>query len=115
MGIRWQGIGVLAMLLVLAAPAQAADQTISATPSNRFIPPSVTVDLGDTVTWNNTGGFHNVAFDSDTFVQPNPASGSPWSVSRTFTKPGTFRFYCQVHGGPNGLGMSGAVTVNAGG
>ena len=31
---------------------------------------------------------------------------------RTFTTPGTFRYYCQVHGGPNGVGMSGTVTVN---
>jgi hypothetical protein len=31
--------------------------------------------------------------------------------TRTFSQPGVYRFYCVVHGGPGGEGMSGRVTV----
>jgi len=37
-----------------------------------------------------------------------------WSVPRTFTAPGAFRYYCAVHGGPGGVGMAGIVRVTAG-
>ena len=76
---------------------------------------SVTVDVGDTVTWNNTGGFHNVVFDDGSFTQPTPPSFEQLVGLAQLPTPGTFRYYCQIHGGPNGLGMSGTVTVNAGG
>jgi len=115
MRVRWQGIGVLAVLLFIwPSSAGAADQTVTATGSNQFTPDPVTVDVGDTVTWNNAFGFHNVVFDDGSFTAPTQPSFDPWSVSRTFATPGTFRYYCQVHGGPNGLGMSGTVTVNSG-
>ena len=43
---------------------------------------------------------------------PAFAVGSAWVVSRTFNTPGMYRYYCDLHGGPNGVGMSGTVTVN---
>jgi plastocyanin len=100
---------------VVAAPALAVNQTVSATFSNQFSPKDVTLNQGEMVTWNNTGGVHNVHFDDGTFDMPaSPASG--WSgVTRTFSAPGTFRYYCELHGGPNGTGMSGTVTVNGSG
>ena len=64
------------------------------------------------VTWNNGSGLHNVHFDDNSFDMPPSPSSSAWSVSRTFTSPGTFRYYCEAHGGPNGVGMSGTVWVN---
>jgi plastocyanin len=95
-----------------AAPAPAANQTVSATGANQFTPKNVTLNQGEVVTWNNTGGVHNVHFDDGSFDMPaSPSSG--WSgVMRTFSAPGTFRYYCELHGGPNGVGMSGTVTVN---
>jgi hypothetical protein len=59
------------------------------------------------------GGDHNVAFDDNSFIQPTSPSTANWTVQRTFDTPGTYRYYCQVHGGPMGLGMSGMVVVNA--
>jgi plastocyanin len=106
---------VLLAALVAAAPAHAANQTVSATPSNTFTPKDVTVDLGNMVTWNNTGGIHNVHFDDGTFDMPASPSSTAWSVSRTFTAAGLYRYYCEFHGGPNGTGMSGTVTVNGAG
>ena len=102
------------LLFVWPSSAGAAPQTVVATPFSQFTPPNITVDVGDTVTWNNTGGFHNVAFDDGSFIQPNPPSFDTWSVSHTFSSPGTYRYYCQIHGGPNGIGMSGSVTVSGG-
>ena len=108
MRIRCLWIGVLVALLVPAVPAPAANQTVTATSSNTFSPRTVVVNTGDMVTWNNGGGFHNVHFDDGSFDMPPSPSSSAWSVSRTFTSPGTFRYHCEAHA-PT---MSGTVWVN---
>ena len=46
--------------------------TISTT-GNTFSPSSLTINVGDTVTWNNTGGYHNVNGTQATF--PNNPQG----------------------------------------
>jgi hypothetical protein len=86
---------------------------VIATPSNDFTPGSVTMNQGETVTWVNQGGAHNVKFDDGSFEQPSAPSGSAWTVARRFDSPGSFRYYCEEHGGPGGAGMSGTVTVQA--
>jgi plastocyanin len=105
-------IGVLVAVLVQAAPSPAANQTVTANPSLTFSPNSIVINQGDTVTWNNAGGLHNVHFDDNSFIMPASPSTAAWSVNRTFSTPGMFRYYCQVHGSPNGGGMSGIVWVN---
>ncbi len=101
------------MLAFCCPTAFAANQTVKATASNVFVESSVTVTQGETVTWTNVGsGRHNVHFDDDSFIDPNPASISDWTVFRTFAQPGTYPYYCEVHGGPGGFGMSGTVVVN---
>jgi plastocyanin len=105
-------IGVLAAILVEAPPALANNQTVTVS-SNVFTSNAVTVFKGETVTWNNTGGTHNVHFDDNSYIMPNPASSSLWTRSRTFNTPGTFRYYCDLHGDPGGIGMAGTVTVTA--
>ena len=84
--------------------------------SNVFTPSSLTIMVGDTVTWNNTSGSHNV--DGRTATYPaNPASfysgsasGSMWTYSYTFTTAGSYTYDCTPH---VGFGMVGTVTVNA--
>ena len=105
-------IGVFGAALLAAAPALAANQTVSATPGLQFTPSTVVINQGDTVTWNNAGGLHNVHFDDNSYDMPATPSTAAWSVNRTFTAPGMFRYYCEVHGGPNGSGMSGVVWVD---
>jgi plastocyanin len=106
----------LAVLALAVVPSQAlAGPTITATPENVFTPKNVTVPLNDSVSFANSGGTHNVAWD-DGKVRVSPsADGSdpPWPVTPTrgFTKSGLYRFYCTVHGGPGGFQMSGKVTV----
>ena len=75
------------------------------------------INVGDTVTWNWSQGIHSTTaalhqadfWDSGIQV---PA----FTFSHTFLVPGTFNYYCQVHGFDNGDGtvggMSGHVTVN---
>lgn len=112
MRIRCLWIGILLVLLVQAAPALAANATVTATPASTFSPKDVTINTGDMVTWNNGGGLHNVHFDDNSFIQPPTPQSGAWTASRTFGNPGMFRYYCDVHGAPNGVGMSGTVSVN---
>lgn len=101
----------LAIAGLMAVPAAAADQSVTAGPDFSFSPSEVTVDLGDKVTWSNGGGFHNVKFDDGSFEQPGDPELSQWSVERAFDAPGHHRYYCEQHGGPNGSGMAGTVHV----
>jgi len=113
--IRFLWIGILASASLPVAVAPAASQSVTANDSNVFVPADVTVLQGESVTWSNSGGFHNVHFDDDSFIMPASTDPPPWSVSRTFNTMGKYRYYCEAHGAPNGVGMSGTVTVQAAG
>jgi plastocyanin len=113
--MRWLGgvlVAAVGAMAFAVSPALGADQSVTATASSQFSPVEVTLTQGETVTWTNAGGFHNVVFDDGSFTQPPGADPSPWTVSRTFDAPGAFRYYCIAHGLPGGLGMSGTVVVN---
>jgi plastocyanin len=85
-------------VLVMAAPAGAADATVTVT-SNVFTPDDVTINAGDMVTWNNEEGTHNLVMPG-VFTQP---AGMGWSVSRTFPTPDTFNYQCTLHAGMDGI------------
>jgi plastocyanin len=86
-----------------------------------FTPATVTIQAGDSVRFVNTGGFHNVRADDNSFrcsdacqgegAGNGAPSGNPWTVLRAFAQPGTYLYYCEEHGGPGGAGMSGRVIV----
>ena len=107
-------------LLASAGPSRAATFEIDAKSTLTFAPSVVTINAGDSVTFKNTGGFHNVVADDGSFrcaagCDGEGGSGAPsqsaWSFTRTFNSPGTFGFHCEVHGVP-GSGMHGTITVN---
>jgi plastocyanin len=114
--------GVSAAVMVVAATAApaggersrlAADVTVEAR-DDIFVEAQVTIYQGETVTWTQAGSRpHNVRFDDGTFEQPADPTSSPWLRPRRFDAVGSFRYYCEAHGGPNGSGMSGTVTVLA--
>lgn len=87
---------------------------VNANPDNTFTPQTVTIQQGDTVTWINQGGVHNVAAQDGSFrcavscvgTGGDPAPG--WSFSLTFSSPGTIDYLCETH---QGLGMTGRVIV----
>ena len=117
--MRKAALGFAAVSVVLAWPgaaAIAADQAVSAR-DDYFSPTSVSILVGETVTWHNAGtNPHNVIADDGSFKvggtpgthSPSPA---PWTDSYTFNTPGTFRYYCSQHGTRGGVGMSGKVVV----
>jgi plastocyanin len=75
-----------------------------------FSVPEVTVDPGQPVcwTWTGTEAMHNVKADNGTFTSGMPDTHGNFQV--TFSTPGTYGYYCQVHGSPTG-GMRGMVIV----
>jgi plastocyanin len=83
-----------------------------ATSGSSFSPANVTVNIGDTVRWTNTGGTHNVNGTTGTFPS-NPESfgnalGSGWVFKHKFTTVGDYDYRCDQH---FGAGMVGIVTV----
>ena len=75
-----------------------------------FTPAQLTISVGDTVRWTNTQGFHNVVADDNSFTS-GAASSSSWVYEFVFNTAGSFPYYCSVHGGTGGAGMSGTITV----
>ena len=106
-------------LLVLGPvrPALAAPAAVDVQ-DNQFVAASVTVTVGDTVTWTESGNApHSVtaddgSFDSGPTCLPNCLSHGA-SFAHTFTQAGTFAYHCKIHGAAGGLGMSGVVHVEA--
>ena len=121
-------IGIAATLGLASAGAWAADHPIAVgAAGNTFGPPAdITIVAGDTVTWTYAGGVaqHNVVSDPGsvpTFRCANGCDGaggdgtpsaSGWTSTVTFPTPGTVGYFCEIHGGPGGSGMSGTITVN---
>jgi plastocyanin len=97
--------------LLLAAPLR-ADQTVQVGPGTTFSPSSVNVAPGEAVTWSFQE-FHTST--SDTMTGPEVwDSGflSAGTFSHTFTTPGSYPYYCQVHSVPGGTMMNGVVVVS---
>ena len=106
-------------LALAAAPSLAADQTVKAccalgSGQNVFDPKTVEIGVGETVTWQNDGGFHNVVFDDGSFDQPADPRPDAWTVSRKFDAAGEYLYYCEAHGNKGGVGMAGKVIVGGG-
>jgi plastocyanin len=103
----------------LCATAQAESFTVRATDGNTFTPEELAVKPGDSVTFSNGGGFHNVVWTEGTFDDgsqaspPDPAFTWPSDPVRTFQEEGTFAYYCEQHGTPGGAGMAGKVLVSS--
>jgi plastocyanin len=79
--------------------------------NNRFEPANVTIPVGTTVTWNWVGGIHNVMpTGSPAFTGSGNPVSAPHTFSQTFSSPGTYVYFCVVHGSPAG-GMRGTIVV----
>lgn len=101
---RFIPIAVAGMALVLAAPASTATSTVQIK-STGFVPATVTINQGDTVTWTNTDTKdHQVVANGGSFASPilKPAK----TYSHIFRGGGTFHYHDGLH-----PALKGTVTV----
>jgi plastocyanin len=93
------------------APAPIQIQLRNDGGNNRFDPANLTVPLGTTVTWSWVGGFHDVTpTGNPLFTASGAPVPSPNAYSHTFSSPGTYVYFCSVHGSANS-GMRGTIVV----
>ena len=107
MSLRIQSIFTLFALLVGGSAAAATFNVTVGGGANVFTPNTLTINVGDTVTWTNAGGFHNVAANDGSFRNGDPSSTNGWTFSHTFTSAGTVGYHCEIH-----APMIGSITVN---
>jgi plastocyanin len=99
--------------LMFAATATTAPTTAAVSIiNNSFSPPAITVSAGTTVvwTWSNAARQHNVTPVGTIPIRSGSPADGPTTYQFRFDTPGTYSYYCEVHGGP-GFGMAGTVTV----
>src|SRR5438105_15765012 len=80
------------------APPPPPGNTVAATPSLAFTPATLTVNVGDVVTFAFGSVAHNVFFTQQAGA-PTDIGGSNANVSdtRTFATAGTYAVTCQMH------------------
>lgn len=104
---------IIMLVVILITSDIIAQTTHDVTVANfSFTPSQLTIKVGDIVRWTNSGGLHNVVADDNSFTS-GAASTINWVYEHTFNSPGSNPYYCSVHGGPGGVGMSGVITVQA--
>jgi len=120
--ILFRRVALLFMLCVGALPSAATAAIINVGGnSNGFSPQTLTINVGDSVTFTNKGGVHNVVADDGSFRCARGCDGdgkggngnatsSSWIAKVTFDKPGTVGYFCETHGMP-GQGMYGTILV----
>jgi len=98
-------------ILVFSPMAMVSADTASvAIQNNTYNPRNITVQQGTLVTWKNWDNMpHTVTSDNNAFNSGTLNYGDTFAVQ--FNSIGTFNYFCQFHGSPGGVGMSGMVTV----
>ncbi len=101
-------MGLTGSPVTFTATATAAQVVMQNT---AFNPSTLTVAAGTTVTWVNMDPFTHT-------TTSNPGSSQTWNITVTsggtaqvtFSTPGTFQYYCTIHGTPTS-GMRGTIVV----
>ena len=94
---------MIAMLLLFAGSSRvaASDQPSAANVAVKidnfvFGPQAITVPVGTTVTWTNSDDIPHTAVSTDG-VFKSKVMDTDEKFSYTFTKAGTYSYYCSVH------------------
>ena len=94
---------MIAMLLLFAGSSRvrASDQSSAANVAIKidnfvFGPQAITVPVGTTVTWTNSDDIPHTAVSTDG-VFKSKVMDTDEKFSYTFTKAGTYSYYCSVH------------------
>ena len=104
---------LIALFLLSAAVAWASEATVTVEVGDNFFrQQTVTVAVGDTVTWTHTGQRpHDVTARDGTFASPrNMQNGQTYSY--TATTPGVYEYVCTLH---ERAGQVGTLIVQAAG
>ena len=103
---RLLGLGaVVALAAATAAPSVLAAGHAVSIHGFAFDPASITVAVGDSVTWtNNDGSTHTATGDGGSFDAGTIAAGASQTV--VFSIIGTYPYRCKIHSN-----MTGTVTV----
>ncbi len=103
------------LLSILSLSAFATNHNVSVT-NMSFSPASLSINQGDTVTWTQVNGTHNVNGNQSIFPT-NPASfgsgsaiGGTWVYAHSFSGTGVYNYHCD----PHSSSMIGSITVNPG-
>lgn len=95
-----------------AAPAAGSEIVISMS-DFAYDQPAVTVAVGTAVTWTNNGDKkHSATADDGSFNTGLLDPGQSGTI--VFDTPGTYSYFCELHGGSGGQGMSATITVTDG-
>lgn len=87
---------IVAAMLCLAAPASAQAANMVVMKNFDFLPMSLTVSAGTSVTWKNLDGEpHTVV--SDTGLYRSAALDQNDTFTFRFEKPGIYKYTCSIH------------------
>ena len=98
------GFAMLAIVILMVAGqsrifgATVEDKPATAVKIDNFVfsPNSVTVPTGTTIRWTNQDDIpHNVVSDDKSFK--SKALDTDETFAYTFTKPGTYNYFCSIH------------------
>ena len=102
--------GVALTLLAAFSLAQGARLSLAASPDDKpssnatvkidnfsFGPATITIPVGSTVTWTNNDDVPHVVSSDDNKMFKSKALDTDDHFSFTFTKPGTYNYYCAIH------------------
>jgi plastocyanin len=107
--IKWMfgSAAILAMAFALTAGAR---PNLAVSPSDKpasgtevkidnfsFGPATITIPAGSTVTWTNNDDVPHVVTSDDNKMFKSKALDTDDRFSFTFTKPGTYNYYCAIH------------------
>jgi plastocyanin len=87
---------VIALTTLVAPPPTRAAQHAVQIADSAFSPATMTITVGDTVTWTNADGRpHTVTSNDGVFDSGNLDEGQTFSF--TFSEPGTYTYRCNYH------------------
>jgi plastocyanin len=105
-----------AVALVKPTPLPTTASQLSAQPTeveiadDAFSPSTIGVTVGATLIWKRSGTHTHTVTADDSSFDSGLLRGTD-QFQRTFDVAGVCAYYCDVHGGPGRVGISGVVTV----
>ena len=114
-------LGAAAVVLPATAASEGTSTIETEDPVHHWKPPAVTIEAGGAIVFKNPSattphGVHWVSTPATPSCEPSvpvgtgfEQSGTSWSGSCKFAAPGTYTFWCTVHG----EAMKGTITVTA--